>query len=140
MENPACVHAHMDLLKLSLKLVPYCDPDLFVDVLKVALDSRALDVGAGPYDCSDYRIANLDYPQVGLSSGGNDLPAQTTKPIPTIRVENADGRKQYKALQTELMRKARPVRAALLLNYTLFLNLGFTKDQVTNGELHPSTG
>lgn len=120
LEQPGCVHAHMDLLKIALRIKPYCDPSLLVDVLRVALASRTLDVGASPYDCTAY-------------SGDNE-----GTPIRVIPVETTEGRALYKNLQTELMAKAEVVRKRLLMNYEAFGMLAFSNDQLETARNDPS--
>jgi hypothetical protein len=90
----------MDLLKMTLKLQPFCDPRLLQKVLKVALDARTLDVAASPYDASHYGVG-------------------------VIPVETPEGRAEYRQQQINLMRRAEPVRVELLRAYDLLLNLGF---------------
>ena len=51
------MHAHMDLLKMALRLQPWLCSELIGDCLEVALDARALDVAASPYDCTAVRQA-----------------------------------------------------------------------------------
>lgn len=147
----------MDLLKIALKLIPYCDPMLFLEILEIALESRTLDVGASPYDCSQYNTTNFNYntgrtttatttttvindsnlitKQIHSSSSSSST---TMIPIPIIPVETTEGRKLYKELQTKLMLKARPIRNKLLENYLVFLKLGFTSDQLIEADLYPS--
>ena len=48
LEQPSCVHAHMDLLKIALMLDRFCEPCLLQDVLEVALVARTLDAAASP--------------------------------------------------------------------------------------------
>jgi hypothetical protein len=112
LEQSGCVHSHMDLLKIGLKLIPYCDSQLLVDILDIALEARTLDVSASPYDCSQYTY-NLE-----------------EKSIPIIKVETAEGRLQYKELQTKLMYKTESIRKRLLMNYNIFLKLCFTSNQI----------
>lgn len=50
LEQKGCVHAHMDLLKIALKLQPFLDGPLLCDVLEVSIAARRLDVEASPYD------------------------------------------------------------------------------------------
>lgn len=118
LEQPACVHAHMDLLKIALKLTPHCDPGLLARVLEVALAARALDVGASPYDASFYGTEK--------------------RPVPVVPVETPEGRALYRELQIGLMETAEPVRRALLQNYNLFLQLSFTDEQLERAIENPS--
>ena len=96
-EQPACVHTTMDLLKLALKLGPFCESDLFCNVLQVTIAARSLDVAASPYD------------------------AHTQYGVAPIRIETHAGRNAYKQRQLELMKQAQPIRRALLENYNQFL-------------------
>lgn len=100
LEQKGCVHAHMDLLKIGLKLGCFMDSTLMADILEVTLDARTLDVAASPYDASVY----------GLDA---------------IPVETTDGRRRYREEQIRLMRRAEPVRRRLLDAYEVFLMLAF---------------
>ena len=120
LEQPGCVHAHMDLLKIALRLKPYCDPDLLRDVLSTALKARTLDVGASPYDCSGY------------TTGGERVP------IPVVPVETVTGRAAYKRLQSELMGEASAVRTDLLSNYEAYGFLSFTERQLRRAVEDPT--
>ena len=100
LEQPACVHAQMDLLKMALKLDPYCDPILLQKVLEVSLAARKLDVAASPYDATAFGVG-------------------------VIAVETAEGRAEYRHQQVALMNHAEPVRKELLYAYDLLLQLGF---------------
>lgn len=103
LEQPACVHAQMDLIKMSLRLQPFVGADLVRECLQVALAARRLDVAASPYDATAY----------GLS------------PVP---VETPQGRADYRQIQTNHMRQAEPVRQRLLDAYRTFLHLAFDQD------------
>jgi hypothetical protein len=99
-EQPACVHAHMDLLQYATRLQPFIDAELVRDILALCLDARRLDVAASPYDATTY----------GLS------------PVP---VETPDGRTLYRQRQTELMERAQPLRQQLLDQYDCFIEAAF---------------
>lgn len=101
LEQKGCVHAHMDLLKMALKLSSFMDSTLLGDVLEMALDARRLDVAASPYDASVY----------GLEA---------------VPVETREGRKMYRRRQAELMNKAEPIRRRLLRAYEVFMELAFS--------------
>ncbi|VEU41124.1 unnamed protein product [Pseudo-nitzschia multistriata] len=134
LEQPACVHAHMDLLKIALRLVPYCDPGLLLDVLGVALRARALDVGASPNDCSSYRCRSWG----NATAAATAAAAGTTTPIRTIPIETPAGRALYKELQKELMAEAAPIRERLLSNYETVLRTMYTPDQLEEASENPS--
>ena len=96
LEQPGCVHAHMDLLKMALRLSPYIESELLADCLEVALEARTLDVAASPYDATEWGLA-------------------------PVCIEEPHGRQSYREQQEELMRRVEPVRAALLVAYDEFL-------------------
>jgi len=100
LEQPACVHAHMDLLKMIIRLQPFCDPLLLQRVLKIALDARKIDVAASPYDGTTYGVG-------------------------IIPVETSEGRAEYRRQQMALMLEAEPARQDLADAYSLFLKIGF---------------
>ena len=108
LEQKGCVHAHMDLLKIGLKLQSFIDPELMVDVLEVALSARKLDVEASPYDTTKY--------------GAGIVPIETN-----------EGRRMYRERQILLMQKAEPVRKKLLHAYEDFMKLAFDEELVFNG-------
>merc|ERR1712127_274012 len=120
------VHAHMDLLKIALRIKPYCDPTLLLQVLQIALRARSLDVGASPYDCSEY------------SSGVDAQEPSQTVPIRVIPVETTEGRALYKTLQTRLLAEAKVVRTRLLPNYEAYGNLAFSTDQLDRARNDPT--
>jgi hypothetical protein len=88
-EQPACLHANMDLYKFAGKLGPLVDSSLLLDCLELAADARELDMRASPYDLRDY---------------GFD----------PITIENAAGRTEYVRCQRDIARRAAPLREALL--------------------------
>ena len=95
LEQPACVHAHMDLLKIAIKLRPFCDPMLLTRVLEIALKARTLDVAASPYDATMYGVG-------------------------IVPIEKGEGRAQYKKEQKLLMESAALIRGDLLSAFTKY--------------------
>ena len=112
LEQPACVHAHMDLLKIAIKLRPFCDPMLLTRVLEIALKARTLDVAASPYDATMYGVG-------------------------IVPIEKGKGRAQYKKHQTLLMESAALIRADLLSAYKIFLPMAFSKTCIQQGYEKP---
>lgn len=108
LEQKGCVHAHMDLLKIALKLQSFLDSDLLCDALETSIAARRLDVEASPYDVTAY--------------GGGVVP-----------VETEEGRRLYRQRQRELMELAEPVRKRLLDAYSVFLSLSFD-EKFLNGD------
>jgi hypothetical protein len=105
LEQPACVHASMDLLKMALKLHPWLPSELVGDCLEVAIAARTLDVSASPYDLTRYDLA-------------------------PVCIETETGSLEFRRRQLELMARAQPVRARLLLAYDAFLDAGFPAEVV----------
>ena len=110
LEQPACVHAQMDLLKMTLRLQPFCNPILLQQVLELSLDSRRLDVGASPYDATAYGVE-------------------------VIPVETEEGRSQYRKQQRVLMERAEPIREYLLDSYNTFLQTAFGEEPTLLNDL-----
>jgi len=108
LEQPGCVHAHMDLLKMAIKLQPFCDPVLLERVLEVALEARTLDVSASPYDASSYNVG-------------------------AVAIDTPEGRAQYREKQRIIMKRVEPVRRELLQAYDSFLSLAFDKKVLQDG-------
>ncbi len=100
LEQSGCVHAHMDLLKIALKLQPFCDPTLLERVLEIALEARRLDVAASPYDASSYGVD-------------------------AVPIDTPEGRAEYRIQQRRLMQRAELVRQNLLQAYDAFIGLAF---------------
>ena len=109
LEQKGCVHSHMDLLKIALRLQPFVDPLLLQRVLNVALESRRLDVAASPYDATAYGIC-------------------------VVPVETEEGRKEYRKQQVKLMERVEPVRQELLRAYELFLSMAFNESMFEGAE------
>ena len=113
LEQPACVHAAMDLLKMALKLTPWIEAELVGDALEIAIEARTLDVAASPYDLSSYGLA-------------------------PICIEMESGRSEYIERQTGLMDRAQPVRWRLLRAYDAFLDAGFAESTVNAALAEPN--
>lgn len=110
LEQKACVHAHMDLLKIALRLQPFVDPFLLQRVLKIALESRRLDVAASPYDAKAYSVG-------------------------VVAVETEVGRREYRKQQMALMDRADLVRKELLDAYDLFLKMAFDESITSSAQM-----
>jgi hypothetical protein len=89
LEQPGCLHAGMDLYKWAYKLDPYVPSELVADCFELALDIRALDMRASPYD-----LAPLGYAPV--------------------RIETATGRAEYRREQAAFTERAQPLRNRLI--------------------------
>lgn len=108
LEQKGCVHAHMDLLKIGLKLHGFVSSDLLLDILELSLAARKLDVEASPYDATEY--------------GARIVPVETN-----------EGRRMYRDEQIVLMQRSEPVRKRLLDAYEVFMSLAFEEDLLVGG-------
>jgi hypothetical protein len=97
LEQPGCLHANMDLYKWAYKLSPLVPGELVADCFALALDIRALDMRASPYD-----LAALGYPPV--------------------LVETPAGRAEYTSAQKAFAARAEPLRATLITAVTRVLD------------------
>lgn len=93
-EQPGCLHAGMDLYKHAFRLSPVVPSDLVADCFELAREIRVLDMRAAPYDLS------------GLEVDG--------RPFTPVRIETAEGKREYAAAQASFAERATPLRARLL--------------------------
>ena len=89
LEQPGCLHANMDLYRLSFRMLPFLDSDTVADAFELAADIREVDMRASPYDLSAYGF----------------------EPIP---VETAEGKADYVRRQRAFAERAQPLRERLL--------------------------
>jgi hypothetical protein len=88
-EQPGCVHANMDLYKWAAKSMPWIGSDLLLETFRLALRLRDLDMRASPYDLSAWGV------------------------IP-VKIETAEGRREYEMEQRKLAEEARGLRGKLI--------------------------
>jgi hypothetical protein len=88
-EQPACLHAGMDLYKHAFRLAPMIPSELVADCFELARDIRVLDMRASPYDLADL---------------GND----------PVRVETPEGKQEYAATQRVFAERGAPLRQRLI--------------------------
>jgi hypothetical protein len=98
-EQPACLHAGMDLYKHAFRLSPLVPAELVADCFELARDIRVLDMRASPYDLSD-----LGY-----------LP---------VRIETAEGKQEYAAAQRGFAERGGPLRRRLIEECERLLAVG----------------
>ncbi|RPF20309.1 3-methyladenine DNA glycosylase [Myceligenerans xiligouense] len=89
LEQPACLHANMDLYKWCLKLGPAVPGDLLLDAFELARDIRYTDMAASPYDVSSYGVE-------------------------PVTVETTDGKAEYVRRQRDFAARASELRTRLL--------------------------
>lgn len=89
MEQPACLHAGMDVYKWAVKLGPIIPGELLLDTFELARDIRYMDMQASPYDVSSYGL-------------------------PAIPVETAAGKREYMRLQRLYAERGNQLRRRVL--------------------------
>ena len=89
-EQPACLHAGMDLYKHAFRLSPMIASDLVADCFELAREIRVLDMRASPYD---------------LSALGYE----------PVRIETPEGKQAYVEAQRAFAERGRPLRERLLV-------------------------
>jgi len=92
-EQPACIHANMDLYKWAFRSMPWIGSDLLSRCFKLALFARQIDMRASPYDLSD------------LADG---------EQYPPIKIETPQGRIEYEQQQREIAARAAVLRGELI--------------------------
>ncbi len=97
-EQPACLHAGMDLYKHAFRLSPMISSDLVADCFELAWDIRVMDMRAAPYDLSD----------LGFS------------PVP---VETPEGKAEYVAAQRSFAERGAPLRQQLIAESARLLEI-----------------
>ena len=95
-EQPACLHANMDLYKHAFRLAPLVPSELVADCFELARDIRVVDMRASPYDLADLGFA----------------------PIP---IETPEGKQEYAAAQRAFAARAAPLRNRLVEQCTRLL-------------------
>lgn len=98
-EQPACLHANMDLYKHAYRIADAVGSDLIADAFELAWDVRIMDMRAAPYDLTGFTI---------------DPHGIEWTPI---EVETAEGKREYAELQRQFARRAAPIRARLIDEY-----------------------
>lgn len=88
MEQPACLHASMDIYKWASRLIPVISSDLLLACFLLAREIREVDMRASPYDLSD-----LGYP--------------------AITIETAAGKAEYVAAQRDFAERGQELRLRL---------------------------
>jgi hypothetical protein len=88
-EQPACLHAGMDLYKHAFRLSPMISSDLVADCFELARDIRILDMRAAPYDLSDLGF----------------------EPVP---IETSAGKAEYVEAQRSFAERGAPLRQRLI--------------------------
>ncbi len=88
-EQPACLHAGMDLYKHAFRLSPMISSDLVADCFELAWDIRVMDMRAAPYDLAD----------LGFDP---------------VRIETPEGKTDYVLAQRTFADRGAPLRARLI--------------------------
>ncbi len=88
-EQPACLHAGMDLYKHAFRLSPMVSSDLVADCFELAWDIRGMDMRAAPYDLTD----------LGFEP---------------VKIETVEGKAEYVAAQKAFAERGRELRGHLV--------------------------
>ncbi|MFW0122004.1 3-methyladenine DNA glycosylase [Rothia sp. CCM 9419] len=89
LEQPACLHANMDIYKWAYKLLPLVDSQLLLDCFELAWQVRELDMRAAPYDLHDWGYT-------------------------PVKVETPSGKAEYVRYQRDFAARAQQLRTRLL--------------------------
>lgn len=100
-EQPACLHAGMDIYAQAAAMEAGAPGELVIAALRAALDAREVDMRSSPYD---------------LSAWG----------LPPIPVETAEGRAEFVAYQHAWIRRTQVLRARFLDAVTRLESAGTT--------------
>lgn len=90
-EQPGCVHANMDLYKWAAKSMPWVGSDILLETFHLATRLRDLDMRASPYDLSKWNVT-------------------------PIKIETAEGRREYERDQKILAEEASKLRNKLIMS------------------------
>ena len=90
LEQPACIHANMDLYKWAYKSMPWVGSETVWKCFQLALKARTIDMKASPYDLREWGYE-------------------------PIYIETEKGRAKYQSEQRELESKGRELRQELLM-------------------------
>jgi hypothetical protein len=105
-EQPACLHAGMDLYKHAFRLTPMISSDLVADCFELARDIRELDMRAAPYDLAD----------LGFEP---------------VLIETAAGKAEYAEAQRVFAGRGAPLRARLVAECERLLAATATRQAVS---------
>ena len=99
LEQPACIHANMDLYKWAFKSMPWVGSELLRECFDLAMQARQVDMRASPYDLT---------------------PLDGFEPI---RIETAAGRVEYEQAQRTIADAAKPIRERLIQRISRVISL-----------------
>ena len=94
-EQPACLHAGMDVYKWAAKLGPIVPGEVLLDAFVLARDIREVDMRASPYDVTGYAGAD-------------------GTPLAPIAIETAAGKREYAELQRGFAERGNALRERVL--------------------------
>lgn len=97
MEQPGCLHTNMDLYKWAFKMYPWISSDMIRRAFELAVETRVMDMKASPYDLRD-------------------------RGLEPIKIETAEGRKEYMKKQQAIFEKSQPIRRQLIKEYRQLLD------------------
>ena len=111
----------MDLFRYAVKLWPYIPSSLLADTLELALAARVLDMRASPYDLSSWHQQDQqgDPPAeaMGELPGGAAVSTSAALDLTPVRIETADGKREYQVEQAALAQRSQPLRRRVMDAY-----------------------
>ena len=107
LEQPACLHANMDLYKWAFKLSPFTASELIADCFDLARELRVLDMRASPYDFTalGHRPIPIETPEGRARIRSITAPVRCPRstssraPCPKLRTGSCTGESSKESLQ-----------------------------------------
>lgn len=97
MEQPGCLHTNMDLYKWAFKMYPWISSNTIREAFELAIETRLMDMKASPYDLRE-------------------------RGLEPIKIETAEGRREYIKQQQAIFEKSQPIRKQLIKEYQHLLH------------------
>ena len=110
-EQPACLHAGMDLYKHAFRLAPLIPSELVADAFELAWDIRTLDMRAAPYDFAGLRM---------------DRTGEEWTPV---RIETPQGKQEYMQAQQQFAERGQAIRRVLIAACERLMDVQAQDDQ-----------
>lgn len=118
-EQPACLHATMDLYKHAYRLADAVGSEVIADAFELAWEVRNVDMRAAPYD-----LTGITFDPDGVA----------WTPLP---IETPEGKREYAELQRGFAERAAPIRQRLIDRLAYLLD-GTTEHDTTGEPEEPA--